>query len=79
MCAATFGFENLATFSLAVNSVTYFNGIMHFDLVDSANMLTNFMGTSYLLAILVAIVADTWFGRFKAVILSGCLEFLVCP
>ncbi|XP_054804116.1 protein NRT1/ PTR FAMILY 4.5-like isoform X2 [Prosopis cineraria] len=71
----TFGFENLATFSLAVNSVGYFNGIMHFDIIDAANMLTNYMGTSYLLAILVAVVADTWFGRFKAVIVSGCFEF----
>ncbi|XP_028764859.1 protein NRT1/ PTR FAMILY 4.5-like [Neltuma alba] len=71
-----FGFENCATVSLAVNSVTYFNGVMHFDLVESANMLTNYLGTSYLLAVLVAVVADTWFGRFKAVIVSGCFEFL---
>ncbi|KAI9121178.1 hypothetical protein K1719_008211 [Acacia pycnantha] len=70
------GFENLATLPLQVNSVAYFNGIMHFDLVESANMLTNFLGTSYLLAILFAVVADTWFGRFKSVIVSGCFEFL---
>ncbi|KAI9120920.1 hypothetical protein K1719_007953 [Acacia pycnantha] len=71
-----FGLESLATSSLAVNSMTYFNGLMHFGVVESANMLTNYMGTSYLLAILVAVVADTWFGRFKAILVSGCIEFL---
>ncbi|KAK2393799.1 protein NRT1/ PTR FAMILY 4.5 [Trifolium repens] len=72
----TFGLENLATFSLAVNSVPYFNGIMHYELEDAANMLTNYMGVSYILAILVAVVADTWVGRYKSVIFSGFFEFL---
>jgi hypothetical protein len=77
LCAVTFGLENLATFSLAVNSVPYFNGIMHYELEDAANMLTNYMGVSYILAILVAVVADTWVGRYKSVIFSGFFEFLV--
>ncbi|GAU48455.1 hypothetical protein TSUD_383520, partial [Trifolium subterraneum] len=73
----TFGLENLATFSLAVNSVPYFNGVMHYELEDAANMLTNYMGVSYILAILVAVVADTWLGRYKSVLFSGFFEFLV--
>lgn len=75
--AVTFGLENLGTFSLAVNSVPYFNGIMHYELQDAANMLTNYMGVSYILSILVAVVADTWIGRYKSVIFSGFFEFLV--
>ncbi|CAJ2658760.1 unnamed protein product [Trifolium pratense] len=71
-----FGLENLATFSLAVNSVPYFNGVMHYELEDAANMLTNYMGVSYILAILVAVVADTWLGRYKSVLFSGFFEFL---
>ncbi|OVA10956.1 Proton-dependent oligopeptide transporter family [Macleaya cordata] len=73
---ATFTFENMATMALAVNLVTYFNGVMHFNLADAANILTNFMGTSYILSILVAFLADTYIGRFKAVIISVILEFL---
>ncbi|KAE8647727.1 hypothetical protein Csa_004103 [Cucumis sativus] len=73
---ATFGFESMAIFALAVNLITYFNSVMHFELADAANQLTNYMGTGYILSILMAILADTYFGRVKTVIISGCLEFL---
>ncbi|KAJ4703728.1 protein NRT1/ PTR FAMILY 4.5-like [Melia azedarach] len=73
---AAFGFENLGTFSLAVNLVTYFNGVMHLELAEAANQVTNYMGTSYILCILVALLADTCTGRFKAVLISGTFEFL---
>ncbi|KAJ8761356.1 hypothetical protein K2173_001412 [Erythroxylum novogranatense] len=66
----------MATLSLAVNLVTYFYGTMHFDLSDSANQLTNFMGVSYILSILMAFLADTYIGRLKIGIISGCIEFM---
>ncbi|XP_065879353.1 protein NRT1/ PTR FAMILY 4.5-like [Euphorbia lathyris] len=72
----TFGVEQLATIALAVNLVTYFTQTMHFDLADAANELTNFMGTSYLLSILVALLADTYLGRWKAIMISGFFEIL---
>ncbi|XP_050234343.1 protein NRT1/ PTR FAMILY 4.5-like [Mercurialis annua] len=72
----TFCFEQLGTVALAVNLVTYFNGFMHFKIADAANQLTNFMGASYILTILVAFFADTFIGRWKAVIVSGFLELL---
>lgn len=77
--AVAFGFENMATFALAVNLITYFNTVMHFELADAANQLTNYMGAGYILSILMAVLADTFLGRFKTVIISGCLEFLVSP
>ncbi|XP_062016704.1 protein NRT1/ PTR FAMILY 4.6-like [Rosa rugosa] len=73
---ATFGFENMATLALAVNLVTYFNGVMHFEISDAANQLTNFAGTGYILSILMAILADTFFGRFKTLLISACFEFV---
>lgn len=71
-----FCFEQLATIALAVNLVTYFNGIMHFEIADAANQLTNFMGVGYILTILVAILADSFIGRWKSLLLSGFLELL---
>lgn len=68
----------MAVVSLAVNLVTYFNGVMHFELADAANQVTNYSGTGYILSILVAVIADTYVGRVKAVIVSGLVEFLVC-
>lgn len=67
----------MATVALAVNLITYFNGVMHFELADAANQLTNLMGASYILSILVAFLADTYIGRWKAVIVSGCFELIV--
>lgn len=75
--AATFAFENMATLALAVNLVTYFNGVMHMIIADAATELTTFMGVSYILSIFVAFLADTYIGRFKTVIISASLEFLV--
>ncbi|CAN0910960.1 Protein NRT1/ PTR FAMILY 4.6 [Linum grandiflorum] len=49
---------------------------MHLEVAEAANQLTNFMGVSNILAILVAILADAYIGRFRAVILSACLEIL---
>ncbi|XP_027348440.1 protein NRT1/ PTR FAMILY 4.5-like [Abrus precatorius] len=71
---AAFGFENMATLSLAVNLVSYFNVIMHYELADAANMVTDYMGVSYILSIAVAVIADTWIGRYKSVLISGFFE-----
>lgn len=67
----------MATLALAVNLVTYFNGVMHFELADAANQLTNYMGVSYILSIVMATLADTFVGRFKTVVFAGFLEFAV--
>ncbi|XVF87257.1 hypothetical protein PTKIN_Ptkin18bG0104400 [Pterospermum kingtungense] len=72
----TFAFDSMANLHLAVNLVTYFTGILHFEVSDAANALTNFMGTGYILCILFAILADIYIGRFKTVLVSGAIEFL---
>jgi len=77
LIVAAFGMENMATLSLAVNLVSYFNQNMHYELADAANMVTNYMGVSYMLSIVVALLADTWIGRYKAVVISGFFESLV--
>ena len=78
LVVATFAFENVATLALSVNLTTYFNGVMHFELADAANELTNYLGTSYILSILAAVLADSYIGRYKAVLIGGFLELVVC-
>lgn len=68
----------MASLVLGVTLVTYFNGVMHYDIADAATQVTNYSGTSYILTVLVAILADTYIGRFKAVLISCWIEFLVC-
>eukprot|EP01018_Ginkgo_biloba_P013867 Gb_10295 [translate_table: standard] len=70
------GFENMAFVANALNLVTYFHGVMYYDLADSANTLTNFMGTSFLLSLFGAFISDTYVSRLKTVIIFACLELV---
>lgn len=67
----------MANLSLSANGVTYLGSVMHFSIADSANHLTNFMGTSYILCLLMAFLADTYVGRFKTVLIAACIELMV--
>ncbi|KAJ8762224.1 hypothetical protein K2173_007380 [Erythroxylum novogranatense] len=70
------GLENMGFISNAVSLVTYFYGFMNFSLTKSANTLTNFMGTAYLLAIFGGFISDTYLSRFKTCVILGCMELL---
>ncbi|ERN10136.1 hypothetical protein AMTR_s00169p00048300 [Amborella trichopoda] len=68
--------ENMAFIASAVSLVTYFSGYMNFDLTKSANTLTNFMGTSFLLPIMGGFISDTFLSRFKTCIIFGFIELI---
>ncbi|KAL5984875.1 hypothetical protein ACLOJK_041833 [Asimina triloba] len=70
------GLENMAFISNAVSLVTYFNGYMNFGLTKSATTLTNFMGTSFLLALFGGFISDTYLTRFRTCVLFGCIELV---
>ncbi|KAI5000396.1 hypothetical protein ZWY2020_004985 [Hordeum vulgare] len=71
-----FGLENLASLSLAVNLIMYFMLVMHINLADASNLLTNYMGTSYMIAVLITVFADTFVGRYQTVIISSVVELI---
>ncbi|XP_072950451.1 protein NRT1/ PTR FAMILY 8.5-like [Typha angustifolia] len=50
---------------------------MHISIAEASNALTNYMGTSYIVAVATAVFADMFVGRHKAVLLSASIEFLV--
>ncbi|RWV78231.1 hypothetical protein BHE74_00022471 [Ensete ventricosum] len=56
--------ERLTTLGIAVNLVTYLTGTMHLGSAASANAVTNFLGTSFMLCLLGGFVADTFLGRY---------------
>lgn len=68
----------MATVALVSNLVTYLTQVMHFDISDAANQVTNFLGTGYILSIPIAALADMYIGRPKTVLLSACFEIVVC-
>lgn len=50
---------------------------MHFDIADASNVLTNFLGTSYILSIAMGYLADTVIGRYKVIFISAIVEMMV--
>ncbi|XP_008792400.1 protein NRT1/ PTR FAMILY 4.5-like [Phoenix dactylifera] len=73
---AAFMFESVATLALAANLITYFTEVMHLDIAVASNALTNYMGTSYIVSVAIAVFADIFIGRYKSVIISASIELV---
>ncbi|KAL1373326.1 hypothetical protein HN51_003306 [Arachis hypogaea] len=68
--------ENLAYIANASNLVMYVSKFMHFSPSSSANIVTNFMGTAFLLAILGGFLADAFFTTYSIYLISAAIEFV---
>ncbi|KAK9079593.1 hypothetical protein SSX86_001266 [Deinandra increscens subsp. villosa] len=66
--------ERLATLGIAVNLVTYLTGVMHFGNATSANTVTNFLGTSFMLCLLGGFVADSFLGRYLTIAIFTAVQ-----
>ena len=62
---------------IAVNLVTYLNGTMHLSSASSANTVTDFMGTSFLLSLLGGFLADSFLGRYRTIAIFATIQTLV--
>lgn len=69
--------ENLAYLANASNLVMYLSEYMQFSPSNSANSVTNFMGTSFLLALLGGFLSDAFFTTYQIYLISAVIEFLV--
>ncbi|KAK7250467.1 hypothetical protein RIF29_32927 [Crotalaria pallida] len=68
--------ENLAYLANASNLVLYLRDYMHFSPSNSANHVTNFMGTAFLLALLGGFLSDAFFTSYLIYLISALIEFL---
>lgn len=66
--------ERLTTLGIAVNLVTYLTGTMHLGNATSANTVTNFMGTSFMLCLLGGFIADTFLGRYLTIAIFATVQ-----
>ncbi|KAL9664605.1 hypothetical protein QQ045_020010 [Rhodiola kirilowii] len=66
--------ERLVTLGIAVNLVTYLTGTMHLGSAASANIVTNFLGTSFMLCLLGGFVADTFLGRYLTIAIFTAVQ-----
>lgn len=68
--------ERLSTMGIAVNLVTYLGGVMHLSSANSANIVTDFLGTSFLLCLLGGFLADSFLGRYKTIAIFSSVQVL---
>ncbi|TXG50422.1 hypothetical protein EZV62_022946 [Acer yangbiense] len=68
--------ENLAYLANASNLVLYLSKFMHFSPSSSANIVTNFMGTAFFLALLGGFLADAFFTTYHIYVISAAIEFM---
>lgn len=68
--------ERLSTMGIAVNLVTYLGGTMHLPSSTSANVVTDFMGTSFLLCLLGGFLADSFLGRYRTIAIFTLVQIL---
>lgn len=71
-------FEIMGIAAVGNNLITYVINEMHFSLAKSANIVTNFVGTIFLLALLGGYLSDSYLGSFWTILIFGFLELSVC-
>lgn len=79
MTAAVFvlglqAFEMMAIAAVGNNLITYVFNEMHFPLSKSANIVTNFVGTVFLLSLLGGFLSDSYLGSFWTMLIFGFVE-----
>ncbi|GJN13090.1 hypothetical protein PR202_ga31424 [Eleusine coracana subsp. coracana] len=67
-------FEMMAIAAVGSNLITYVFGEMHFPLYRSANIVTNFIGTVFLLSVLGGFLSDSYLGSFWTMLIFGFVE-----
>ncbi|OQU83190.1 hypothetical protein SORBI_3005G090600 [Sorghum bicolor] len=67
-------FEMMAIAAVGNNLITYVFGEMHFPLSEAANIVTNFIGTVFLLSLLGGFLSDSYLGSFWTMLIFGFVE-----
>lgn len=67
-------FEIMAIAAVGNNLITYVINEMHFSLSRSANIVTNFIGTIFILALLGGYLSDSYLGCFWTMLIFGFVE-----
>ncbi|KAG5591010.1 hypothetical protein H5410_041524 [Solanum commersonii] len=68
--------ERLSTMGIAVNLVTCLIGTMHLPSATSAKIVSDFMGTSFLLCLLGGVIADSFLGRYRTIAIFAIIQTL---
>lgn len=67
----------MAVAAVGNNLITYVFNDMHFPLSKSANVVTNFIGTVFLLSLVGGFLSDSYLGSFWTMLVFGFVELFV--
>lgn len=67
----------MAIAAVGNNLITYAFNDMHFSLSKSANVVTNFVGTVFLLSLVGGFLSDSYLGSFWTMLSFGVVELMV--
>ncbi|KAG0491245.1 hypothetical protein HPP92_004643 [Vanilla planifolia] len=67
-------FEIMAIAAVGNNLITYVFDDMHFPLSKAANIVTNFVGTIFILPLLGGFISDSYLGSFWTMLIFGFVE-----
>lgn len=67
----------MAIAAVGNNLITYVFNEMHYPLSKSANVVTNFVGTVFLLSLLGGFLSDSYLGSFWTMLIFGFVELSV--
>lgn len=67
----------MAIAAVGNNLITYVFNEMHFALSKSANLVTNFIGTVFLLSLLGGFLSDSYLGSLRTMLVFGFIEISV--
>lgn len=70
-------FEIMGIAAVGNNLITYVFNDMHFSLSKAANVVTNFVGTIFLLSLLGGFLSDSYLGSFWTMLIFGFVEISV--
>jgi dipeptide/tripeptide permease len=69
--------ESMAFNGIAMNLVVYIRSVLHGSVASSASTVSLWFGTSFFVPILGAVIADTYWGNYKTVLISFIIYVLV--
>lgn len=69
--------QTMALAAVGSNLITFVFGELHFPLPQAANVVTNFVGTIFLLALLGGFLSDSYLGCFWTMLIFGFVELSV--